>query len=88
MRTILFLAAGLFLTASLLLVAKLFSEHLPSAPNWAVALGVGAWLAVTCLNMWIGVARAGYSIREEVPILLLLFLVPAAVAVVVRWRLL
>jgi len=33
-------------------VAKLFSEHFPSAPNWALALGLGLWLAVTGSNMW------------------------------------
>ena len=33
MRTILFLVAGLFLMASFLIVAKMFSEHFPSAPN-------------------------------------------------------
>ncbi len=86
MRTALFLISGLFLMASLLIVAKLFSEHFPSAPNWALALGLSLWLAATGANMWIGVTKAGYSAAEELPILLLLFAVPAAVAVLVRWR--
>lgn len=86
MRTVLFLAAGLLLMASLLILAKLFSEHFPSAPNWALALGLSLWLAVTAANMWIGVSKAGYSVAEELPILLLLFVVPAAAAVLVRWR--
>lgn len=86
MRTALFLTSGLLLMASLLIVAKLFSQHLPSAPNWALALGLSLWLVVTAANMWIGIARAGYSAAEEFPILLLLFAVPAAVAVLVRWR--
>jgi hypothetical protein len=74
--------------ASLLIAAKLFSEHVPSAPNWAVAIGLTLWLTVTATNMWIGVSKAGYSVADELPILLLLFAVPAAVAVLVRWRLL
>ena len=86
MRTILFLTSGLLLMASLLIVAKLFSEHFPAAPNWALALGLSFWLAVTGTNMWIGVSKAGYSVTEEMPILLLLFVVPAAVAVLLRWR--
>lgn len=86
MRTLLFLTSGLFLMASLLIVAKLFSEHFPSAPNWALALGLGFWLAATGTNMWIGVTKAGYSIAAELPILILLFAVPAALAVLVRWR--
>ena len=86
MRTVLFLTSGLLLMASVLIAAKLFSEHVPSAPNWALALSLGVWLAITGANMWIGVAKAGYSIAEELPILLLLFAVPAAAAVLVRWR--
>jgi hypothetical protein len=86
MRTILFLVSGLLLMSSFLIVAKLFSEHLPSAPNWALALGLGLWLAVTGVNMWIGVSKAGYSVAEELPILALLFLMPAVAAIVVRWR--
>jgi hypothetical protein len=36
--------------------------------------------------MWIGISKAGYSVAEELPILLLLFVVPVAAAVLVRWR--
>jgi len=86
MRTVLFLTAGLLLMASLLIAAKLFSEHFPSAPNWGLALGWSLWLAVTVANMWIGVSKAGYSVAEELPILLLLFAVPAAAGLLARWR--
>jgi hypothetical protein len=86
MRTALFLTSGLLLMASLLILAKLFSEHFPSAPTWALALGLSLWLAATGANMWIGVAKAGYSVAEELPILLLLFAVPSAAAVLGRWR--
>ena len=86
MRTILFLVSGLLLMSSFLIVAKLFSEHFPSAPNGALAFGLGLWLAVTGVNMWIGVSKAGYSVAEELPILALLFLMPAVAAILVRWR--
>jgi hypothetical protein len=82
----LFLTSGLLLMASLLIVARMFSEHFPSAPDWALALGAGLWLAVTGANLWLGVSKAGYSVAEELPILLLLFAVPVAAAVLVRWR--
>jgi hypothetical protein len=36
--------------------------------------------------MWLGVSQAGYSFQEELPILLLIFLLPVAVAVVVNWK--
>ncbi len=86
MRTVSFLVSGLLLMAFALIVARLFSEHFPAAPNWALAGALAAWLAVTGANMWIGAYRAGYSVREELPILLLLFAVPAAAAGLVRWR--
>ncbi len=37
-------------------------------------------------NMWVGVARAGYSFQEELPIFLLIFLLPVAVALAVKWK--
>ena len=40
------------------------------------------------VNMWIGVARAGYSFMDELPIFLVIFLLPSAVAVAVKWKLL
>jgi hypothetical protein len=86
MRTLLFLTSGFLLMASVLIAAKLFSEHAPSAPNWALALSLGVWLAVTGANMWLGVSKAGYSVAEELPILMVLFAVPAAAAVLARWR--
>ena len=47
---------------------------------------VAVWLAVAVLNMYFGVAKAGYAFREELPIFLVIFLLPAIVAVVgLRW---
>jgi hypothetical protein len=86
MRTVLLLSSGLFLMASFLIAAKLFSEHYPAAPNWGIAIGLAIWLTIAATNMWIGVSKAGYAVADEFPILLLLLAVPAAVAVLVRWR--
>jgi hypothetical protein len=36
--------------------------------------------------MWLGVAQAGYSVKEEIPIFLLIFLLPVAVALFVQWK--
>jgi len=35
---------------------------------------------VSEFNLWVGVNKAGYSVGEELPIMLLLFLLPAALA--------
>ena len=51
-------------------------------------VGTTLWLAATGVNMWIGVSKAGYSVAEELPVLLLLVAVPAAAAALARWKLL
>lgn len=43
---------------------------------------VPAWLIVALVNMWVGVSHAGYTLREELPIMLLVFAVPAVLAAV------
>ena len=88
MRTALFLLAGFLLLAALLVLARVFAEHYPSATTWATAGFVAVWLLVTAANMWVGVNRAGYSAAEEFPILLLLFGVPALAAVLLKWKVL
>ena len=86
MRTGLFLLAGFLLLAASLIVGKLFSTNYPGAATIATVLFVILWLAISGTNMWIGVAKAGYSVAEELPILLLIFGVPAAVAIITRWK--
>jgi hypothetical protein len=60
------------------------------------ALGLGrqaalyflpAWLAGAATNMWLGVSRAGYSVRDEAPIFLLVFAIPSTLALVAWWKL-
>lgn len=87
MRTGLFLLAGFLLLAAFFVLARLFSSTYASATAVATAAFVVLWLALTSFNMWIGVTKAGYSVAEELPILLLLFGVPSIVAVVLKWKL-
>jgi hypothetical protein len=88
MRTALFLVAGFLLLAAALLLGRLFSTNYPGATFAATAAYVALWLIVAGTNMWVGVARAGYSVGEELPIFLLIFGLPAAVAIVLKWKLL
>ena len=88
MRTLLFLLAGLLLMSGLLLVGRLFSAQFSDASRLLTGAFVLIWLAVAAVNMWAGVAKAGYSVSEELPIFLLIFAVPAAAAILVKWRLL
>ena len=49
---------------------------------------VGIWFVAAGVNMWLGVTRAGFSVEQELPVFLVIFLVPAAIAVLVKWKLL
>jgi len=86
MRSLLFLGAGFLLLTSCLILGRLFSAHYPNALYLATVTFVSAWLVIAIANMWVGVSRAGYAVAEELPIFLLIFAVPALVAVVLKWR--
>lgn len=88
MRTGLFLLAGFLLLAAALILAKLFSENYPAATTVATVAFTLLWLALAGFNMWTGVAKAGYSVAAELPIFALIFGVPVAVAVILKWKVL
>ena len=86
MRTALFLLAGFLLLAVFLILGRLFAANYPAATFMATVAYVALWLAIAVFNMWTGVAKAGYSASEELPVFALIFLVPAIVAVLLKWR--
>jgi hypothetical protein len=88
MRTALFLAAGLLLLTGSLLLARLFSANYPGATLVATIAYVALWFVIAGANMWVGVAKAGYSVTEELPIFLLIFGLPAVVGIVLKWKVL
>jgi len=88
MRTALFLVAGLLLLAGSLLLGRLFSSNYPGATAAATVGYLALWLLIAGANMWVGVAKAGYSVTEELPIFLLIFGLPAAVAGILKWKVL
>ncbi len=45
------------------------------------------WLIGAGINMWLGVSKAGYSVAEEIPYFFVVFLIPAAVATFIWWKL-
>lgn len=74
----------------LLLVVFVMFGWLWGASSAGMALAAKAfvpvWLLIACLNMWVGVTHAGYTVRQEAPILLLVFAVPAFVAAIAVWQ--
>jgi hypothetical protein len=53
--------------------------------NAAVAF-LPVWFIGAAINLYMGVKKAGYSVREESPIFVVIFAVPAAVALFVWWK--
>jgi hypothetical protein len=86
MRTGLFLLSGFLFLAASLIVGKLFSSNYPGSTTVATVLFLVLWLVIAAANMWVGVAKAGYSVAAELPIFALIFAVPAAVAILMRWK--
>lgn len=86
MRTALFLLSGFLFLGGALILGKLFSANYPAGTTVATVLYVVLWFVVAAANLWLGVAKAGYTVAEELPIFALIFGVPAAVAVLVRWK--
>jgi hypothetical protein len=58
----------------------------PQSTTTAAKLFIPIWLAAALINMWLGVSRAGYSVAEELPIFLVIFAIPAAIAAFIWWR--
>lgn len=81
------MAGGALLLAVFTLFGKLWGGDLAGAAMGA-KLFVPVWLAVSLANMWVGVNKAGYTVSQELPILLIVFAVPAAVAAIAAWQLL
>ncbi len=47
---------------------------------------IALWFIGAGINMWVGVSKAGYSVKEEIPFFFIVFLIPAAVALIFWWR--
>ena len=86
MHIALVLAGGVLQLALFVLFGWLWwasTTAMALAAKWFIPF----WCLIAAVNMWIGVSHAGYSVREEFPILLLNAAIPVALAVFVAWRL-
>jgi hypothetical protein len=86
MRTAVIILGGFVLLGLCLLAGRLIGGS-SAMMVLAAKIFIPIWLAAALLNMWVGVARAGYSISEELPIFLLIFALPAGVAAFAWWKL-
>ena len=82
MRTALIIVAGVVLLGVMALVARYMLEVSMAR---AALVFLPVWLVIAGLNMWVGVAKAGYSVAEEAPIAALIFALPALCAAALWW---
>jgi hypothetical protein len=88
MHTIRVIAGGFLLLALCVVAARLVGGAGNSSVIARAALVfIPLWFIGAGINMWIGVAKAGYTVQEEAPIFFVVFLIPAAVALLIWWRL-
>jgi hypothetical protein len=57
------------------------SSALASAARYFIPI----WLVAAVVNLWFGVARAGYPIADEIPYFIVVFALPAAAAGFLWW---
>jgi hypothetical protein len=88
MRTAIIILAGIVLWGICIGVAKLAANLNASSSTIATIAFVALWFVAAAVNRWVGVAKAGYSFMEELPIFFVIFLVPSAIAVAVKWKML
>ncbi|RDJ20719.1 hypothetical protein DWF00_05490 [Bosea caraganae] len=86
MHTVKVIAAGFALLGVLLLVVPRLNTGDTHPVAFAMKLFIPLWFVASLVNLIIGVTRAGYTFLEEAPILLVVFGVPAAVALLVLWK--
>ena len=86
MHTIIVIAIGFAVLAISVLTGRLTGGS-SAAMATAALVFLPIWLIGASINLWIGVSKAGYSIRDEAPIFLIVLAVPVAVALILWWRL-
>jgi hypothetical protein len=84
MHTVIVLAVGFGLLGLCAFAGYVVGEA--AGVTRAALIFLPLWLVGAGINMYIGVKRAGYSVADEAPIFLVIFAIPAAVALFVWWK--
>lgn len=79
------IGGGIVLLGVFLLFGRLWGVTGPAYGAAAMSF-LPVWLLVAIANLWVGVAKAGYTLRAELPILAVVFIVPALASALVIWR--
>ena len=86
MHSMMVVGLGLCLLSACLIVGRVIGKGRAALAR-AALIFVPLWFIGAAINLWIGVASAGYSVADEAPIFLLVFAVPTAIALLIRRKL-
>jgi hypothetical protein len=85
MHVLLTILGGVLLLGVFLLFGRQWTVG-ASLVGPAALVFIPVWLVVAVVNLWVGVSHAGYPLQDELPILLVVFAVPAILAGIVFWQ--
>jgi hypothetical protein len=85
MRTMIIILGGFLLLGLALLAGTWIGGVATTFMVTAAKVFIPIWLVVALVNTWMG-TRAGYSVTEELPTLLLIFAAPTAAALFIWWK--
>jgi hypothetical protein len=86
MHTLKVILGGILLLGFCLLLGRWIGGTAATVLATSIKYFLVLWLVATLINMWVGVSKAGYSIKDESPVALLVFAVPAILAIVIWWK--
>ena len=84
MRTALIILSGIGIWAVGIFLARRLGKPGGSAVSDATLAFITFWFLAAATNMWIGVAQAGYTFREELPVFVVIVAIPAAIAAIAK----
>ena len=83
MRSVIIISLGLILWALSLAAAKFFGNQNPLAKPTTTIIFISLWFILAGVNLYYG-TKAGYTVTEELPIFLMIFLIPSLLAFIVQ----
>jgi hypothetical protein len=86
-RTLAIIIGGLVLLGCSLLGGRYVGGGATGTVIMAAKGFLVVWFFLALYNLWAGVRGAGYSFAEELPIFLIIYIIPAGIAAFVWWKL-
>ena len=86
MHMLLVICGGIVLLGVFALFGKLWGGDAAGIAT-GMKFFIPVWLMISLTNMWVGVAKAGYTVAQELPVLLIVIAVPAALMSILVWQL-